>query len=106
MAVVALMTVPVWGQSTGSAVPYAPKKGDVQVGVLIGPSTYFSNTHNSYLLPKEDTHGEIKGFRSNKTRRLFDAYLTLEKGKLKFDFPPREFKPRRFFKKSAAKSEG
>ena len=38
----------------------------------------------------------IKGFRSNKTRRLFDAYLTLEKGKLKFDFPPREFKPRRF----------
>ncbi len=38
----------------------------------------------------------IKGFRSNKTRRLFDAYLMLEKGKLKFDFPPREFKPRRF----------
>ena len=41
----------------------------------------------------------IKGFRSNKTRRLFDAYLMLEKGKLKFDFPPREFKPRRFVKK-------
>ena len=48
----------------------------------------------------------IKGFRSNKTRKLFDAYLMLEKGKLKFDFPPREFKPRRFFKKSSAKSEG
>ncbi|MBR4916826.1 MAG: DNA topoisomerase III [Fibrobacter sp.] len=48
----------------------------------------------------------IKGFRSNKTRRLFDAYLLLEKGKLKFDFPPREFKPRRFFKKASAKSEG
>jgi DNA topoisomerase-3 len=48
----------------------------------------------------------IKGFRSNKTRKLFDAYLMLEKGKLKFDFPPREFKPRRFFKKSTAKSEG
>lgn len=47
----------------------------------------------------------IKGFRSNKTRKLFDAYLMLEKGKLKFDFPPREFKPRRFFKKSTAKSE-
>ena len=42
----------------------------------------------------------IKGFRSNKTRRLFDAYLMLEKGKLKFDFPPREFKPRRFVKKT------
>ena len=48
----------------------------------------------------------IKGFRSNKTRRLFDAYLTLEKGKIKFDFPPREFKPRRFAKKAPAKSEG
>ena len=43
----------------------------------------------------------IKGFRSNKTHRLFDAYLTLAKGKLKFDFPPREFKPRRFGKKAA-----
>ena len=48
----------------------------------------------------------IKGFRSNKTRRLFDAYLMLEKGKLKFDFPPRDFsKGRRFFKKTAGKSE-
>ena len=43
----------------------------------------------------------IKGFRSNKTHRLFDAFLTLSKGKLKFDFPPREFKPRRFVKKSS-----
>ena len=43
----------------------------------------------------------IKGFRSNKTHRLFDAYLTLVKGKLKFEFPPREFKPRRFAKKVA-----
>lgn len=48
----------------------------------------------------------IKGFRSNKTHRTFDAYLLLEKGKLKFDFPPRDFsKGRRFFKKPAAKSE-
>ena len=44
----------------------------------------------------------IKGFRSNKTHRTFDAYLYLDKGgKLKFDFPPREFKPRRFGKKKA-----
>ena len=42
----------------------------------------------------------LKGFRSNKTHRTFDAYLYLDKsGKLKFDFPPREFKPRRFGKK-------
>ncbi len=39
----------------------------------------------------------IKGFRSNKTHRTFDAFLYVDKnGKLKFDFPPREFKPRRF----------
>lgn len=42
----------------------------------------------------------IKGFRSNKTHRLFDAFLTLDKGKLKFDFPPRDFsKGRKFVKK-------
>jgi DNA topoisomerase-3 len=44
----------------------------------------------------------IKGFRSNKTHRNFDAYLKLEKGKIKFEFPPREFKPRRFGKKKEA----
>lgn len=39
----------------------------------------------------------IKGFRSNKTHRTFDAFLYIDKsGKLKFDFPPREFKPRRW----------
>lgn len=32
----------------------------------------------------------IQGFRSAKTKRLFDAYLTLDKnGKIKFEFPPR-----------------
>ena len=33
----------------------------------------------------------ISGFRSRKTRKLFDAFLTLDKkGKLRFEFPPRE----------------
>ena len=44
----------------------------------------------------------IQGFRSAKTRRLFDAYLMLEPktGKIKFDFPPRvPGKGKRFFKK-------
>lgn len=42
----------------------------------------------------------IKGFKSNKTHRSFDAYLTLDKaGKIKFEFPLREFKPRLFYKK-------
>lgn len=45
----------------------------------------------------------LKGFRSNKTHRSFDAYLLLDKkGKIKFEFPPREFKPRRFGKKKTA----
>lgn len=47
----------------------------------------------------------IKGFRSNKTHRSFDAFLYLDKsGKVKFDFPPREFKPRRWGAKKAASS--
>lgn len=45
----------------------------------------------------------IKGFRSNKTHRTFDAFLYVDKsGKLKFDFPPREFKPRRWGAKKPA----
>ena len=35
----------------------------------------------------------ITGFRSRKTRKLFDAFLALDnKGKLRFEFPPREAK--------------
>lgn len=34
----------------------------------------------------------IKGFRSSRTKRLFDAYLKLSnKGKMEFEFPPRKF---------------
>jgi len=66
--------------------------------VLLGKEIPFEEIKN--LLAGKKT-ALIKGFRSNKTRRLFDAYLMLEKGKLKFDFPPREFKPRRFTKKSS-----
>ncbi|MGF1483694.1 MAG: DNA topoisomerase III [Opitutales bacterium] len=57
----------------------------------------------------------IKGFRSNRTRRLFDAFLMLEEnGNLKFDFPPRAPKKKTARKtaakktatKKAARSEG
>lgn len=42
----------------------------------------------------------IKGLRSTKTHRTFDAYLSLDKkGALKFEFPPRVFKKRTFGKK-------
>ncbi len=43
----------------------------------------------------------IKAFQSSKTRRFFDAYLSLSKdGKIKFEFPPRQFRG-----KAAAKKE-
>lgn len=46
----------------------------------------------------------IKGFRSAKTKRLFDAFLSLkEGGKLVFDFPPRP-EGKRYFKKGAKKA--
>ena len=47
----------------------------------------------------------LEGFRSNRTKRLFSAHLNLsDKGKLGFEFPPREAKPRgaKAKKKSAA----
>ncbi len=65
--------------------------------ILLGKELPFEAIQK--LLAGEKTE-LIKGFRS-KSHRLFDAYLYLEKGKLKFDFPPREFKPRRFGKKSS-----
>lgn len=50
----------------------------------------------------------IQGFRSAKTKRLFDAYLTLDKnGKIKFDFPPRVASAKKTFarKKTTKASE-
>ena len=63
--------------------------------ILLGKELPFEAIQKLLAGEKTDL---IKGFRS-KSHRLFDAYLYLEKGKLKFDFPPREFKPRRFTKK-------
>ena len=65
--------------------------------ILLGKELPFEAIQKLLAGEKTDL---IKGFRS-KSHRLFDAYLFLEKGKLKFDFPPREFKPRRFGKKSS-----
>ncbi len=46
----------------------------------------------------------LKGFRSNRTKRLFDAYLVLDdKGKVGFDFPPRP--PRKTAARKQAKSK-
>ncbi len=55
----------------------------------------------------------ITKFISSKTNRPFDAFLKLEKGKVGFEFPPREAKPGakgggrgRFAKRPAAKADG
>jgi len=43
----------------------------------------------------------IKGFRSAKTRRLFDAFLKMDKsGKIRFEFPPKQAKSKKLAKKS------
>jgi len=55
----------------------------------------------------------ITKFISSKTNRPFDAFLKLEKGKVGFEFPPREAKPGakgggrgRFAKRAPAKADG
>ena len=47
----------------------------------------------------------IKGFISNRTKRSFDAFLCLGKNstKVRFEFPPREAKPKSETKKAPAK---
>lgn len=74
MALVMLMTLPALGQSADTYVNYAPKKGDVQVGVLIGPSTYFLGDHNYYLLPQADENGVISevGVTGDQMRTYFN----------------------------------
>ena len=58
---------------------------------------------------KEGKSELIKGFRSKRTKRLFDAFLLLdEKGGLKFEFPPRPPKKKtakKAARKAAAKKE-
>lgn len=55
--------------------------------IILGKEISIENMKKMLAGEKSDL---IQGFRSSKTKRLFDAYLTLDnKGKIKFDFPPR-----------------
>jgi len=55
--------------------------------------------HIKAMLQGEKTE-LIKGFRSAKTHRLFDAFLKMDKnGKIGFEFPPMKAKSKRFAKK-------
>ncbi len=66
--------------------------------VLLGAEISVSNMKR--MLDGEKTE-LIKGMRSSKTKRLFDAFLSLSKvGKISFSFPPRKS-----FKKKPAKAE-
>ena len=55
-------------------------------------------------LVTEKKTGLITGFRSNRTKRLFDAFLILKEGnKIGFEFPPRPPRKKAAKKKAAAK---
>ena len=61
--------------------------------IILGKEITIENM--SKLLNQEKTE-LITGFRSSKTKRLFDAYLELdEKGKIKFSFPQRKKKAKK-----------
>lgn len=71
--------------------------GDEKKGFRIGKAILGKtlDRDNVARMLKGEKTALIQGFQSSKTRRFFDAYLKLSKaGKLEFEFPPREFKPR------------
>jgi DNA topoisomerase-3 len=71
--------------------------GDDKKGFRIGKSILGKtlDRDNVARMLKGEKTALIQGFQSSKTRRFFDAYLKFSKaGKLEFEFPPREFKPR------------
>jgi DNA topoisomerase-3 len=60
--------------------------------------------HIKSMLAGEKTE-LIKGFRSAKTRRFFDAFLKMDKnGKIGFEFPPKQARARNFAKKKNTKT--
>lgn len=71
--------------------------------IILGKEITLENVKKMLAGEKTDL---IQGFRSSKTKRLFDAYLTLDKtGKIKFDFPPRVASAKKTFAKKATKKE-
>lgn len=86
--------------------------GDEKKGFRIGKAILGKtlDRENVARMLKGEKTALIQGFQSSKTRRFFDAYLKLSKtGKLEFEFPPREFKPRGkggFAKKKTEEGDG
>ena len=63
------------------------------------------STENVAKLLSEGKTELIKGFRSSKTRRLFDAFLKMDKsGKVSFEFPPKQARAKNFARKKKADS--
>jgi DNA topoisomerase-3 len=80
-----------------SAIDIAGGATDTKKGFRIGKSILGKTLERGHIgkMLTDGKSGLITGFQSSKTRRFFDAYLKLTKaGKLEFEFPPREFKPR------------
>src|SRR5690606_22793869 len=80
-----------------SALDASGGDGDAKKGFRIGKSILGKTLEREQVakMLNEGKSGLIQGFQSSRTRRFFDAYLKLNKsGKLEFEFPPREFKPR------------
>jgi DNA topoisomerase-3 len=94
-----------------SAIDIAGGATDTKKGFRIGKSILGKTLEREHIakMLNDGKSGLISGFQSSKTRRFFDAYLKLTKaGKLEFEFPPREFKPRGkggFAKKAATDIE-
>jgi DNA topoisomerase-3 len=71
--------------------------GDDKKGFRIGKSILGKtlDRDNVARMLKGEKTAIIQGSQSSKTRSFFDDYLKFYKaGKLEFEFPPREFKPR------------
>ena len=103
-------------KESGSTVYETPKAYACERSIQGEPGDNFrlSRTMLSKTLPREEVvklleegkTGLIKGFKSNRTGRLFDAFLILKpRGSIGFEFPPRKKVAKKATKKAAEKTE-
>ena len=101
-------------KESGATVYETPKAYACQRSIEGEPGDNFrlSRTMLGKTLPREEVvklleegkTGLIKGFKSKRTGRLFDAFLILKKqGKIGFEFPPRKTPAKKAAKKTATK---
>lgn len=84
-------------ETVSSFMSQSAMDGDSKKGFRIGKSILGKtlDRENVGRMLNEGKSALIQGFQSARTKRFFDAYLKFSKtGKLEFEFPPRQFKPR------------